>query len=96
MSRQGWDVGSRVFVRSNPHEPGAENIAGVVQAYRPRAGFGGCDLVDVVYTSPVTGCRMELPFGPGHLTSLTLDVAREAALNLEKQATELRRLAGMP
>jgi len=88
-----FQPGDRVIIRQNPHDPRCENIVGTVIVFRPGAGFGGCDLVDVHYKSPVDARGVTLPFGLSCLGPATAGELLSLAERLERQAAELRRLA---
>ncbi len=59
--------GDKVIITFNPHHKGVEQVIGTVKNYRPRAGVGGCDLVDVEYANPNDGKRYTMPFGRHNL-----------------------------
>lgn len=85
--------GDRVIIRQNPHDPRCENVVGTVIRFRPGAGFGGSDLVDVHYKSPIDARGATLPFGLSCLGPATAEELIRLAEALERQAAELRTLA---
>jgi hypothetical protein len=85
--------GNRVIIRSNPHDPGVEQIVGTVVVLKPGAGFAGCTLADVEYRHPRTD---ESRIDSFSLACLDLADPRrliELAEFHEAQAAELRELA---
>ena len=85
--------GHRVIIVQNPHNPRAEYIVGTVMVYRARAGFGGCDLVDVHYKNPGDGRGFTLPFGLSSLSAATGTELVRLAEHHEHVAANLRSLA---
>jgi hypothetical protein len=85
--------GDLVIICSNPHHPGAENIAGTVVRFRPREGFGGSDLVDVRYDHPRNGRRFTSPFGLSCLGPADPASLISLAKRYERLAAKLRKLA---
>lgn len=85
--------GDRVIIRQNPHDPRYENVVGTVIRFRLEAGFGGSDLVDVRYKSPIDALGTTLPFGLSCLGPVTAEELIRLAEGLEREAAELRRLA---
>jgi len=82
--------GDKVLIRQNPHDLRAENIIGTVIVFRPGAGFGGSDLVDVHYKHPRDGRGFTLPFGLTCLASATPAELIQLAENYEHLARSLR------
>lgn len=85
--------GDRVIIRLNPHDQRAEDIVGTVIVFRPSAGFGGCDLVDVHYKNPRTGQGRTDPFGLDCLGSASAGELIRLAEHHERQAARLRQLS---
>jgi hypothetical protein len=85
--------GDRVIIRQNPHDLRVEDVVGTVIVFRPGAGFGGCDLVDVHYKDPRTGEGRTVRLGLCCLSAMAVeDVVRLAEYH-EKRAATLRQLA---
>lgn len=61
-----YKLGNRVIIRSNPFHAAAEDVGGTIINFRPGAGFGGCDIVDVRYAL-ADGSVHTLPFGAHNL-----------------------------
>ncbi len=61
------NIGDKIIIKFNPHHDGADQILGVVKGIHPRAGVGGCDLIDVEYDNPRDGKRYVYPFGRHNL-----------------------------
>ena len=60
-------TGDKVIIRFNPHHLCDEKLIGTVKGFHPRAGVGGCDMVDVEYAYPVDGKTYIMPFGRHNL-----------------------------
>ena len=86
--------GTRVVIKFNPHRAGDEDIVGTVVAFQPGAGFMGCDLVTVRYTSPRDGSEHELPFATYNLFAADRAALLARAERHEEQARRLREMAG--
>lgn len=87
-------TGQRVVIRHNPHEHAAENVLGLVVDFQPGAGFMGCDLAYVRYTSPRDGSTQEMPFSTANLAPGNREALVAVAEHHEALAAEARRLAG--
>lgn len=85
--------GDLVMIRLNPHHPAAINLIGKVVRFRPNAGAGATDLVDVEYRSPKTGESYVMPFGTACLDPASPTALRALAEHHEAVAAELRELA---
>ena len=81
------EKGDKVIIKFNPHHKGAEQIIGTVKSYRPGAGFGGCDLVDVKYVYHEDGKVYIMPFGRHNL------LESESAADFLKMAEHYETLA---
>jgi len=80
----------RVIIQSNPHHPAAERIVGTVVALYPKAGFMGCDLIDVEYENPRDGETYVRPFADTFLSPANPELLRAMADRYEALAAELR------
>jgi hypothetical protein len=88
-----YEPGARVVIVFNPHHADANDVVARVVAFRARAGFMGCDLVDVRYVRPLDGATQEMPFATYNLTRGGRVWLIARAERHEEQARRLRALA---
>ncbi|MBI4707628.1 MAG: hypothetical protein HY761_06860 [Candidatus Omnitrophica bacterium] len=83
----------KVFISFNPHHLCNEKLIGTVKGYHPRAGVGGCDLVDVEYVYPRDGQTYNMLFGRHNLEETSANGLLVMADHYEAMAKYFRELA---
>lgn len=88
-----FEPGAQVYIESNPHHADASGIVGDVVEFKPKAGFMGCDLVEVRYQRPRDGVWHVMPFSADALNRGDRTALLARAQRLDEQADQMRTLA---
>jgi len=86
-------TGDYVIIRKNPHDSTLTDIVGQVREVQSGKGLGGCDLVRVTYSNPITGEPATQPFAIGTLEPATPTLLFQLSEQFERRAASLRRAA---